>query len=60
MKPHLVYIDPTGPMIHYGAGFMTIEDLNPQTALRWRMSRREAFCVALRLTWAALRGGPDA
>jgi hypothetical protein len=45
---------PTGPMLKYVDGSLCIADLNPETALRWRMSRLEIFWLGWRCIAAAL------
>jgi len=40
----------TGPMIRYNGGVLLVESLNPQSSVRFRMSRVEM----LRLGWACL------
>jgi hypothetical protein len=37
----------TGPLMKYEAGFLHVEDLNPEVKTHWRMSRLEM----LRLGW---------
>jgi hypothetical protein len=50
-----IYCDPTGPLIQHYRGVLYIDDLNPETQMRWRMTRREMWRIGLRFLWAALR-----
>lgn len=45
----------TGPLMRYARGILKIEDLNPQTAMTWRMSRIEMLGLGCRCIIAALR-----
>lgn len=47
----ILFIDETGPLIKYESDMLTIEDLNPQTMIRWKMSRLEM----LKLGWRCLK-----
>jgi hypothetical protein len=42
---------PSGPLLKYADGVLSIEDLNPETKTRWRISRWEMFCLG----WRCLR-----
>lgn len=44
---------PWGPKMSYRDGVLTIEDLNPEAKLTWRMSRGDM----LRLAWRCFRAG---
>lgn len=50
-----LFFDETGPMIQYDGEVLRIHDLNPETLLRWRMSRREIAMMGWRCLLAALR-----
>ena len=45
----------TGPMIRYEHGILCVESLNPQSAVRFRMSRFEMIKLGLRCLLATLR-----
>ena len=45
----------TGPLIRYNGGVLLVESLNPQTAVRFRMSRFEMIRLGLRCLLASLR-----
>lgn len=44
----------TGPMLRYGGGVLYIDDLNPEIATKWRMSRMEMLRVGLKFMAAAI------
>ena len=46
----ILFSDPTGPLVYYTGHILAIEDLNPETKIRWRMSRWEM----LRLGWRCI------
>lgn len=49
-----LYQDQTGPLVYYTGGTFGIEDLNPHTSARWRMSRLEMLVFGWRCIVAAL------
>jgi hypothetical protein len=51
-----LFWDHTGPLLRYNNGLLEIEDLNPQIATHWRMSRVEMFLIGLKFLWAAVLG----
>lgn len=53
MSSKVLFSDPTGPLIEYQHGFLTVEDLNPQISTRWRMSRWEMVKLGFRALRAA-------
>jgi hypothetical protein len=50
-----LFYDKTGPLVRYSNGTLDIEDLNPETKMRWRMSRGEMLRLGWRCIWSALR-----
>jgi len=46
----------TGPLIDYNGGVLRVESLNPQTVVRFRMSRGEMFRLGWRCLVAMLKG----
>lgn len=48
----------SGPLIRYADGFLHVEDLNPQTQTKWRMTRTEMLKTGLRFIWASFRARP--
>jgi hypothetical protein len=46
----------TGPLVQYHEQTLIIEDLNPESRLRWRMSRWEMFKFGVLGIVAAVRG----
>ena len=50
----VLFFHPSGPMMHYHAGLLTISDLNPEMETRWTMSRTEMLRLGLRCIVAAL------
>lgn len=46
---------PTGPRITYEDGLLEVENLNPQVATHWVMSRAEMLRLGWRCIAAALR-----
>lgn len=44
-----------GPKVSYDGDTLSIDDLNPQVHLRWRMSRWELLRLAYRAALAACR-----
>lgn len=50
--------DPTGPLVRYWTrdNMLQICDLNPETELRWRMTRWELLRFGLRCMWRAVSG----
>lgn len=51
----ILFFDPSGPMMHYHSGLLTISDLNPQLETRWTMSRWEMVKLGFRCVLAAVR-----
>ena len=47
---------PSGPLLSYENGTLTIEDLNPEIKTKWQMSRTELLKIGYRFIKAALRG----
>ena len=45
----------TGPLIRYEHGVLRVESLNPQSAVRFRMSRFEMIRLGLKCLLASLR-----
>jgi hypothetical protein len=57
MKTTTLYFDRTGPLLQYSSdGLLHIEDLNPSIGARWRLSRKELFCLGWRCIVTAIRG----
>jgi hypothetical protein len=50
-----LFMDNTGPLLKYANGILYIEDLNPETRRRWRMSRLEMFMLGWCCVVASLR-----
>jgi hypothetical protein len=50
-----LFFDHAGPMIRYTDGVLRMDDLNPQSTMRWRMSRLEMLALGWRCIVAALR-----
>jgi hypothetical protein len=50
-----LFFDRAGPLMMYGDGTLSIEDLNPEMKTRWRMRRGEMLLLGLRCIWAAIR-----
>ena len=44
-----IFYDETGPLIRYENGIIQVTTLNPEQEIIFRLSRREAVRVALRL-----------
>lgn len=44
----------TGLRITYDGDYLTVEDLNPETKIRTRMSRHEIMVIGYKLIWASL------
>lgn len=57
MNKNTLYFDATGPMVRYWSRdkMLHICDLNPETELRWRMTRWELFRFGLRCLLRSLR-----
>ena len=51
----ILFFDPSGPMMHYSRGLLTISDLNPQLETKWTMSRFEMLRLGWRCIIASLR-----
>lgn len=51
-----LFYDPTGPLVHYADGTLTVADLNPEAEIRFVMSRWELFRLGLRAIRVALLG----
>ena len=49
-----IFWHPTGPLLRYADGALRIEDLNPQLATTWRLTRRERIKIGLRFLFTAL------
>lgn len=49
-----LFFHPTGPMMIYRDGLLSISDLNPEVSTRWTMSRWEMFVLGLRCLAAGL------
>lgn len=56
-KATTLYWDETGPLMKYHYGVLYIDDLNPQVAIKWRMSRWEMVVFGLKCIWAAALWG---
>lgn len=61
LKTRTLFWHPTGPLLKYvrgkfDEGTLHVEDLNPQIATKWQMSRGEMLKLGARCIWAALRG----
>jgi hypothetical protein len=58
MAKRTIFMDATGPLMVYDtdASILRIDDLSPQVAMRWRLSRRELFWIGLRFIRIALVG----
>jgi hypothetical protein len=52
----ILFWNKTGPLMKCTNGLLQIEDLNPQIATHWRMTRYEMFMTGLRFIVAAVRG----
>lgn len=46
---------PTGPRIRYADGTLLVEDLNPEVATKWRMSRGEMLALGWHCIVAAFQ-----
>lgn len=44
-----------GPLMRYRGGVLTIDDLNPEGHMQWRLSRWELFTLGLKAMLAAVR-----
>lgn len=51
----ILFFDPSGPMMHYNVGLLTISDLNPENEIRWAMSRWEMAKLGFHCLVAAAR-----
>ena len=51
-----LFMDPTGPLLRYADGALSIEDLNPEIKTKWKMSRGKMFKLGCRCIWAAVAG----
>lgn len=49
-----IYWHNTGPLVRFENGLLTVENLNPQTKTRWRMSRIEMIRFGIKAVIAAL------
>lgn len=49
-----IFWHPTGPLLRYENGALSIEDLNPETKLRWRLTRMERLKIGFRFLIASL------
>lgn len=51
---HVLFFSPSGPMMHYARGVLTISDLNPEIETRWALTRPEMLCIGWRFIKAAI------
>jgi hypothetical protein len=49
-----IFWDQTGPLVQYRNGVLLIADLNPETEIRWRVTRAGMFKLGLRAIAAGL------
>lgn len=49
-----LYWDRTGPRVNYEGGLFSVDDLNPETSIKFKLSRWEAFALGCYLAWRAL------
>ena len=52
----VLYWHETGPLVAREGQDLWVEDLNPQTTIRFRMTRWELARMGIRAVWAAIRG----
>lgn len=50
-----LFFHPTGPMVRYSNGLLSVSDLNPEINTKWTMSRTEMLVFGWRCIWAALK-----
>ena len=54
-----IFWKPEGPYIHHNGGDkLTVEDLNPERIISWRVTRGEMWRIGLRFLLAAWRAKP--
>lgn len=50
----ILFWHPSGPKMRWANGFLEISDLNPESAMHWRLSRKELFLLGVRAIAAAI------
>lgn len=50
----ILHISYAGPLLRYGKGTLAIDDLNPETHIKWAIGRKAMLGIAWRTFLAAL------
>ena len=50
----ILHINSTGPLLRYGDGTLAIDDLNPETHIKWTIGRKTMLGIAWRAFVAAI------